>query len=107
MNEFLIWCDERAAACRNRGQELAKDHRVDEAKFEQIRANVYGVFRAVYAALQNNPAALEKKLRELTSTWEGNLLLARAHNDAEQICIEEIKLETAQLILQEAPHDGK
>ncbi|MBR2718846.1 MAG: hypothetical protein IKB78_06105 [Clostridia bacterium] len=105
MNDFLIWCDERTAACQQRRKELAADQRIDEARFEQIRANVYGVFRAVYAALQNNPAALGKKLREIPAAWEESLQLAQQHGDAEKAYIEQLKLDTAAEILREVPHD--
>lgn len=105
MNEFLTWCDERAAACHRRRKELSADQRTDEARFEQIRANVYGVFRAVCATLHNDPAALEKKLREIPAAWEESLRLARQHNDHEKAYIEQLKLDTAAEILQEVPHD--
>ena len=105
MNEFLTWCDNRTAACHQRRQALAADQRIDEARFEQIRANVYGIFRAVYAALQNNPAALEKKLREIPAAWEDSLRQAREHNDEETAYIEQLKLDTAAEILREVPHD--
>ena len=105
MNDFLSWCDERTAACQQRRRELTADQRIDEARFEQIRANVYGVFRAVYATLQNHPAALEKKLREIPAAWEESLCLARQHGDTEKAYIEQLKLDTAAEILQEVSHD--
>ena len=105
MNEFLTWCDARAAACQQRRLALAADHRADEARFEQIRANVYGIFRAVFATLQNQPEALQKKLREIPAAWEESLRLARQYGDEEKACIERIKLETAAAILRHPPHD--
>lgn len=105
MNEFLTWCDERAAVCQQRKQELLDDHRADEARFEQIRANVYGVFRSVCATLQHQPEALAKKLREIPLAWEESLRLAQQHGDDEKAYIEQLKLDTAAEILKEAPHD--
>ena len=104
MNHFLAWCDERAA-CHQRREVLTADHRSDEARFEQIRANVYGIFRAVYASLQSDPAALERKLRDIPAAWEESLRLAQRHGDAEKAYIEQIKLETAAEILREVRHD--
>lgn len=107
MNEFLTWCDEHIAACQQRKQELLQDQRGDEAKFEQIRANVYGIFRAVYAALYNHPDALARKLQDIPAAWEVSLRLAEEHGDAEKAHIERIKLATTTEILREVPHDGK
>ena len=105
MNQFLTWCDERTVACHRRRQALAADQRTDEARFEQIRANVYGVFRAVCATLQSNPAALEKKLREIPAAWEESLRQAQQYGDSEKAYIEQLKLDTAEEILREVPHD--
>lgn len=105
MNEFLQWCDDRMAACQQCKQELLRDQRGDEAKFEQIRANVYGIYRAVYAALSTQPEALMKKLQAIPAAWEVSLRLAEEHGDAEKAHIERIKLATSAEIMQEVPHD--
>lgn len=105
MNNFLSWCDERTAACQQRRQSLLNDQRIDEARFEQIRANVYGIFRAVCATLQNQPDALAKKLRDIPAAWEASLRLAEEHGDVEKAHIERIKLDVAAQILLEVPHD--
>lgn len=52
MNEFLNWCDDRTRDCMARKASLSADGRGDEAAFMQIRANVYGIFRAVYTAMR-------------------------------------------------------
>lgn len=105
MNEFMLWCDARAGECREKHKQLLADSRWDEARFEQIRANVYGVFRAVCTTLQNDPQALAKKLQEIPAAWEESLRLAKEHGDEEKACIEQLKLDTAREILQEVPHD--
>lgn len=105
MNEFLLWCNERIVVCQEKQRSLLADHRQDEARFEQIRINVYGVFSAVYKTLKDQPEALEKKLREIPAAWEASLRLAQEHGDEEKAHIERIKLETAAQILQEVPHD--
>ena len=107
MNEFLLWCAGRSAECQARHKALLADHRRDEARFEQIRMNVYGVFSAVCKTLKDQPQALEKKLRDIPAAWESSLRLALEHGDEEKAHIERIKLETAAQILQEVPHDGK
>ena len=105
MNHILLHCAERTQACKARREALMADHRHDEAKFEQIRMNVYGIFSAVCSTLKNQPDALAKKLQEIPAAWEESLRLADMHGDAEKAHIERIKLETAREILQEVPRD--
>ena len=105
MNDFLLWCNENITACQKKHRQLLADDRRDEAKFEQIRINVYGVFSAVYKTLKDQPEALEAKLQSIPAAWEASLRLAEEHGDAEKAHIERIKLETAGEILKEAHRD--
>jgi len=103
---FLSWCDERIAACQAQCKALRADNRGDEARFEQIRANVCGVYRAVYATLKDKPDLLGRKLREIPSAWEESLALAQSHGDAEKAHIERIKLDTAKEIMAALSNKG-
>ena len=43
-DEFLTWCDQHTQDCMAQQRALSADGRGDEARFMQIRANVYGIF---------------------------------------------------------------
>lgn len=95
---FTQWCDERIKDCATRQQALAADCRIDEARFMQIRSNVYGIFRSVCTALKGDRAALLSRLTSIPASWEASLAQAEQHGDEEKACIERIKLETAAAI---------
>lgn len=103
---FLSWCDERIAACQARCRALRADNRGDEARFEQIRANVYGIFRTLYSTLKDKPDLLARPLRDIPATWEASLALAESHGDTEKAHIERIKLDTAKEILAALSNKG-
>jgi len=111
MNEFLNWCDERTHDCMARKAALSADGRGDEARFMQIRANVYGIFRSVCVAMKGDVSRLMEKVPSIPAAWETALNTAEAHGDTENAHIERIKLETSQSIrhyvsnLQEGKHD--
>lgn len=96
--EFTRWCDERMKDCAARQRALAADCRIDEARFMQIRSNVYGIFRSVCTALKGDRAALRSRLISIPASWEESLAQAEQHGDEEKACIERIKLETAAAI---------
>lgn len=103
-DEFLIWCDERTADCMAQQRALSADGRGDEARFMQIRANVYGIFRAVYAALKGDLPAVQARLTSIPAAWEESLWQAQSHGDIEKAHIEQIKLETAAAIRHYVTH---
>lgn len=94
-NEFLTWSDAQISACTSKQKLLAADNRQDEASFMQIRANVYGIFRAVWTAVKGDLTVFMTKLTSIPAVWEQSLQLARQHGDDHKACIEQIKLETA------------
>ena len=99
MNQtFIHWCDERTADCIAQQRALSADGRGDEARFMQIRTNVYGIFRSVYTATKGDLPTLLERLTSIPAAWEKNLLAAEAHGDSETAHIERIKLETAAAI---------
>lgn len=97
-DQFLSWCDAQIAACQARCRTLRADSRGDESRFEQIRANVYSVHRAVYATLHDMPDLLSLQFRAIPAAWEASLAAAEQHGDAEKAHIERLKLSTAQEI---------
>ena len=112
MNDsFLTWCDQRLAACETRRASLLADQRGDEARFEQVRSNVYGIFRAVYSALGYSKALLLRRLEEISSSWVESLRQAEIHGDTDKAHIERVKLDACAEIrrfadaMEECPYD--
>lgn len=103
-HEFLTWCDQRISECMTQHQSLSCDDRGDEARFMQIRANVYGIFRSAYSALKGNLPALLERLASIPAAWEESLRVAEMHGDHEKAHIERIKLDTAQAIRHYVTH---
>ena len=74
MNDpFLNWCSTHLEACEARRKALLADQRGDEARFEQVRSNVYGIFRTAYGALGHSRAHLLQRLSEISAPWEESL----------------------------------
>ena len=114
MNDpFLNWCDTRLAACEARRTALLADQRGDEARFEQVRSNVYGIFRTVYGALGCSKEKLLQRLTEISAPWEESLRQADIHGDTDKAHIERVKLNACAEVrrfaeaMEEAAHDGK
>ena len=103
MLEFL---NERISACQARRALLQKESRDDEADFEKIRENVYGIFKTVLSPEIRTPGNKAcdagefflEKLEQIPSNWAASYEKAAAHEDAEKMHIEGIKLETVREI---------
>lgn len=101
-DQFMAWLAERASACEMSRAALSRDGRGDEARFEQIRYNVYDLFRTTVGALhraeKDEQAAwqrFEQQLRGIPAAWRQSHDMARSHGDAEKAHIERIKLDAA------------
>ena len=112
MNDsFLTWCDQRLATCEARRTALLADQRGDEARFEQVRGNVYGIFRTVYAALGHSKVLLLRRLEEISAPWAESLRQAEIHGDTDKAHIERVKLDACAEIrrfadaMEECPYD--
>lgn len=103
---FIMYLEEQINECRQNERQLASDDRCDEAVFEKIRANVYDIFKTVYAAAQRiQGAGPEKthifflqKLEDIPANWHASLGKAREYGDEDKIHLEQLKLETAERI---------
>ena len=96
--ELMKVLGDHAAECSRLSRALQEDNRWDEARFEQIRSNVYNIFRAVVQTLMDKPEQLQRKLREIPAAWEESLRQAEAHGDADKATVERIKLEAVEEI---------
>ena len=101
MKEYL---EEQAAQCAQARAQLMADHRGDEANFQAIQGNVYGIFSTILkvAVEQNpdNPQGMEafflKKLEEIPAHWVEAREKAAARWDEIAAHLERLKLEAAE-----------
>ncbi len=108
---LLAFLENQIQACKTRSSALSADNRKDEAVFEEIRCNVYDIFRTVFQAGQkqfpeNKEAQLRffrERLDAIPKSWQSSLDAARQHEDSRKACIEEIKLEAVSHIRQFLP----
>ena len=100
--QITTYFDEKIADCQAAVAALNGDNRADEAIFEKIRMNVYGIFRSVYDAGRQHCCGdaakqmdfLRVRFQKLQSDWEAAYENAILHGDSEKAHIEHIKLET-------------
>lgn len=105
-SEFMVRLDEKIATCKQRGRQLREEGRTDEGIFENIRINVYEIFKTVFTAAEKtcgaDPAAKRdfflQKTEKIPENWKISYDKAKAHGDTEKMHIEHIKLKAAQEI---------
>lgn len=87
------------ADCRERERALTADDRTDEAAFEKIRANVYGIFQAVFSVAGKSGADERdfflQKLEQIPSAWREAYTRAEQHGDEVRMQQERLKLDAA------------
>ncbi len=95
---MLDFLSRREGELRREAKALAADSRTDESNFLKIRANVFGIFRAVLETAVNtrgkSHAALEffsAKLRDIPGSWRKTLSAA---SDSEAALVEKLKLQS-------------
>lgn len=101
MKEYL---EEHVAQCAQVRAQLMADDRGDEANFQAIQGNVYGIFSTVLkvAVEQNpdNPQGVEgfflQKLEEIPAHWVEAREKAAARGDEIAAHLERLKLEAAE-----------
>lgn len=105
MERMNAWLSGEIALCEERRAALAADAREDEAVFEKIRANVYGIFRTILFAAQhacengeNAQRFCEDKLEQIPEKWTAAYEEAKRHGDISRMVMESIKLDTARKI---------
>lgn len=106
LSSLMDYLVRQEAAHRDCARALAADSRGDDADFEKIRANVYGIYKAIletavklHGESEHAAKFFERKLRELPSHWRLALSNAREHGDSAAAHVEKLKLETADEIV--------
>ncbi len=105
-SEFIRYLDERIADCNERAKSLREEGRADEGIFENIRTNVYEIFKTVLSAAEKTCGAgnsakwdfFLQKTEQIPENWRISYEKAKEHGDIKKMHIESIKLETVQEI---------
>ena len=104
--KFEFYLDEQITACKQRGNLLAADDRIDEGNFEKIRANVYEIFKTILSVAErvcgkDEPSKRDfflQKAEQIPTSWKVSYEKAKQNGDVEKMHIESIKLDTIQEI---------
>lgn len=98
---FTDWLTAQCAECVRRREALNADLRTDEALFERIRENMYGIFRTVYTTAAETKATPQEvhlvflqRLEDIPANWKIARDLAQRNGDEYKACIEQLKLDT-------------
>lgn len=100
--QLLSWLDEKHSKSQEQAEFLREDSREDEAVLEKVRANIYGMFRAmleISARLSKDDPAATKRLffqraESVTPKWESARQKAEANGDILKMTVEKLKQDT-------------
>ena len=99
-NKMFDFLNNKVLACNEKCNNLQLEGRKDEANFEKIKSNVYGIFHTMLTVAINTAKDNEgvytffmDKIKHIPLNWETSYKKAMEYEDAEKIHIEGIKLE--------------
>lgn len=100
---FMQYFNEEIDLCEQRNRQLLAEGRTDEATFEKVKANIFGIFRTVLTVAQDsckgNEAEIGRffalRIEQIPASWQISCAKAEAHNDEVKQRFEQIKLDTA------------
>lgn len=102
INKLNAYLEDQAVLCAQRERTLAADDRADEAAFEKIRANIYGVFKSVLSAAVASGKGdayarsfFAQRLASIPANWATAYDNAKRNGDYARMSIESIKLDAA------------
>ncbi|MCL2573662.1 MAG: hypothetical protein FWE34_03810 [Defluviitaleaceae bacterium] len=87
MNEFLRYLLEKQEHCIEESKKMTEEGREDEAIFEKVRANIYGIFTTF-----KTPDVAAKMIDVIPKAWHESLAKAIKNNDHEKEAEERIKI---------------
>ncbi|MFT4146129.1 MAG: hypothetical protein QM644_16890 [Mobilitalea sp.] len=104
--EFINYLEKSSEEALHQEKKLILDERKDEANLVKIKNNIYNIFKITFVSIIKNEKSGEveikslfiEKLESIPKNWIASYEIAKLHNDAEKILIEEIKLQTLALI---------
>lgn len=108
VNDFLAYIEEQIVDCAKKERALIAENRKDEANMERIKSNVYGIAKSLCQVTEElakkhgaeHATMFFDKFTAVMAPWKESLAAAKEHLDSEKECIELIKLETADKILE-------
>ncbi len=100
--KFQTYFQEQIDLCRQRGSALRADGRTDESIFQQVKGNIYDIFRTVLSVgvdtCQGNADQVRDffllRLHSIPSSWTAAYEKANAHDDTGKLYLEQLKLDT-------------
>ena len=110
--DMKTWLAAQMRDCETKRDTLARDGRMDEANFEKIRANVFGIFDTVLDVaeknMKGNGEAAERffasRLAQIPQSWYDALETAQKHGDETRAHVERIKIRAAEEIREQFLH---
>lgn len=107
MERFNAYIEESKVKMKKRIEAMVSDGYEDDARPLRASFNIYDVFLALataaYGKSKGDAGVFKEEFHRLAekipSNWKKSLELAKEHNDAEKIMIEEAKLTTADEII--------
>lgn len=105
--QFLTYLKQQNEECNIKARVLIEEERSDEAAFLKAKANIYDVFATLFTVSDKQAAGDEQKLKEefikkatnVPQSWKKSYELAKEHDDAEKILMEETKLAAVEDIM--------
>lgn len=102
VSKLNVYFEEQIAMCRQRSNTLLADERADEAVFEKVKANVYGIFQTILSAAGNARGGDHEAVRQfflekaesIQENWRTAYEKAEKHEDPVRMQIERIKMDT-------------
>lgn len=106
IKQFIDYLEEEVQKTVEEEKLLIQDEKKDEANLAKIKNNILGIAKTVFAAITKNKSCKEEEIRALfmekmetiPKNWRSSYENAKIHNDVEKILIEEIKLQTLDMI---------
>ncbi len=112
LEEYYGIIDKEKAECEKEIQSLMMDDRMDEANIAKIKLNVYDIMKTItkvpYEAARKGKEEEQAEILKneylrlndrIPGAWKGKLAKAKEHDAADEILIEETKLEVAAHLL--------
>lgn len=102
LSELNAYFEEQILRCGKRREQLLADDRPDEASLEKVRANVFDIFRTILSVAvklgKGEPEAVYsfflEKTEQIPASWVLAYEKAAEHQNAADMLIEQIKLDT-------------
>lgn len=111
-DKFVKYLTQEKNQCMEKEQKLIAEERKDEANLCKVEANIYDIFGTLYeVALREAKKAgadeakaeemFLQKAKSIPANWKKSYELAKEHQDAQKILIEETKLAVVERIMEE------